>query len=79
MTRMKILIIAIAALGLAACAAPTPTKDEPVAEQKTYRVGSHLPVRDKDSTGSSTTTTNNAPPPFQPPSGLSAPTKLGGG
>jgi uncharacterized lipoprotein YajG len=78
MTRMKILMIATAALVLAACTAPTPTKDEPVAEQKSYRVGSHLPVKDKD-TGSSTSTTNTAPPPFQPPAGYSAPTKMGGG
>ena len=75
---MKILIVATAALVLAACAAPTPTKDEPVAEQKSYRVGSHLPVRDKD-TGSSTTTTNTAPPPFQPPAGYSPPRNMGGG
>jgi uncharacterized lipoprotein YajG len=79
MTRMKILIVATAALVLAACAAPTPTKDEPVAEQKSYRVGSHLPVKDKDSTGSSTSTTNTAPPPFQPPAGYAPPRNMGGG
>jgi uncharacterized lipoprotein YajG len=76
MTRMKILMVATAALLLAACAAPTPTKDEPVAEQKSYRVGSHLPVKD-NSSGSSTATTNTAPPPFQPPSGYVGP-KTGG-
>lgn len=63
---MKIIIVATAALLLAACATPTPTNDQPVAEKKTYRVGSHLPVKDKDA-GSSTTTTNTAPPPVAPP------------
>jgi uncharacterized lipoprotein YajG len=75
---MKTVIVATAALLLAACATPTPTTDQPVAEQKTYRVGSHLPVRDKDS-GSSTSTVNTAPPPFQPPSGYVPPKNMGGG
>jgi uncharacterized lipoprotein YajG len=56
---MKILFVATAALVLAACAAPTTTKDDP-AEEKSYRTGSHVPVRDRNQ-GSSSVTTSAAP------------------
>jgi hypothetical protein len=62
---MKTISIATAALLLAACATSAPTTDQPVAEQKSYRTGSHLPVKDPDS-GSGTVITAAPPPPGAP-------------
>jgi uncharacterized lipoprotein YmbA len=76
---MKKIIVATAAVLLAACATPTPTTDQPVAEEKNYVTGSRLPVKDKTSS-SSTAVTVGPPPPgaFRP--ATSAPSKtLGGG
>jgi hypothetical protein len=66
---MKILIVATLALLLAACAAMTPTTDQPVAEQKTYSTGSHLPSKDKNgsSTINSSAPQQGAPPPAYVP------------
>jgi hypothetical protein len=61
---MKVYLLLAVPMLLSACALK-PTTDEPVAEQRSFRVGSHLPVRDKDG-GSSTSVTNNAPPPIAP-------------
>ena len=61
---MKVYILLAVPMLLAACALK-PTTDEPVAEQRSFRVGSHLPVKDKNA-GSSTSVTNSAPPPVAP-------------
>jgi len=72
---MKTVIFAATALLLAACATPQATKDQEVAEQKTYRVGSHLPVKDRTD-GSSSVTVFAPPPAGMPPAYV--PGKSGG-
>ena len=70
---MKIPIVATAAFVLAACAAPTPTPDQPVAEDKSYVTGSRLPVKDKSSGSSSVITA--APPDPGAPRGAGVPSR----
>lgn len=59
---MKTLILVAASMLLVSCATPPATPNDEVAEQKTYRTGSHLPVCDKDS---SSTVSTSVPPPVQ--------------
>ena len=61
---MKVYILLAVPMLLAACALK-PTSEEPVAEQRSFRVGSHLPVKDKNA-GSSSAVTTSAPPPVAP-------------
>jgi hypothetical protein len=63
---MKTIIVAAAVLLLAACATKQATQGQEVAEEKTYRVGSHLPVKDR--TDGSSSVTVFAPPPAGTPS-----------
>ena len=74
---MKKIIVAIAALLLAACATPTATTEQPVAEERSYVTGSHLPVKDKSSSSSTTTTTG--PPLSMPRQTGGVPSKTLGG
>jgi uncharacterized lipoprotein YmbA len=75
---MKKIIVATAALLLAACATPTPTTDQPVAEEKSYVTGSRLPVKDKTSSSSTAVTVGPPPPAPRPVSSPPART-MGGG
>ena len=60
---MKTLFLAVASMLLGSCASMLATTSEDVAEQKSYRTGSHLPTRDPAS--GSSTVTSSAPPPVQ--------------
>jgi ABC-type oligopeptide transport system substrate-binding subunit len=57
---MKLLALAVASSFLVACSSSPTTKSDDPAEEKVYRTGSHVPVKDK-SAGSSSVTTNAAP------------------
>ncbi len=74
---MKKIIVATAALLLAACATPTPTTDQPVAEEKNYITGSRLPVKDK--TSGSSTAVYSGPPPAAPRQSAGSPSRTMGG
>jgi len=62
---MKLLALAIASSLLVACSSSPTTKSDDPAEEKVYRTGSHVPVKDK-SAGSSSVTTSTAPTPGMP-------------
>lgn len=72
---MKTIIVAVAALLFAACATPRAAQDQEVAEQKSYRVGSHLPVKDKSDGSSAVNSTTISP---VAPSPVYVPGKGGG-
>jgi hypothetical protein len=62
---MKLLTLALVSTLLVACSSsPTAKSDEP-AEDKVYRTGSHVPVKDRNA-GSSSVTSTAAPAPGMP-------------
>ena len=69
---MKTLILVTASLFLASCAATQTAQTDEPPEQKSYRTGSHLPVRD-NSAGPALQNvdpkTLNMPAPYIPPVG----------
>ncbi len=63
---MKTFFLAAASILLVSCASMPATTSEDVAEQRSFRTGSHLPLRDP--TSGSSTVTSSAPPPVNVPS-----------
>jgi hypothetical protein len=74
---MKLLILAAASTFLVACSSSPATKSDEVAEQKVYRTGSHIPVRDRND--GSATITSGTPSPVGTPAPAYVPGKGGGG
>ena len=62
---MKLLALAVASSLLVACSSSPTTKSAESADEKVYRTGSHVPVRDKND-GSTSVTTSTAPTPGMP-------------
>lgn len=63
---MKPIILAAASMLLVSCASTSSTQSAEPREQKTYRTGSNLPVRDKDGS-TSPVTSSTLPPVMAPP------------
>ena len=62
---MKFLALAVASTLLVACSSSPTTKSADSAEEKVYRTGSHVPVKERTD-GSTSVTNANAPTPGMP-------------